>query len=50
MIRLLAIFTSSVLMGLVISSDLGSYILKGFLLITLVGVALFWYYQKELRD
>jgi hypothetical protein len=48
-IRLLAIFASSVLLGLVINSDLESLLLRIVLIISLSSVVLFWYFQKDLR-
>jgi len=48
-IRLLAILASSILLGLVINSDLDSLLLRVALIITLASVILFWYFQKDLR-
>jgi hypothetical protein len=48
-IRLLAIFASSILLGLVINSELDSLLLRIVLIISLTSVVLFWYFQKDLR-
>jgi len=48
-IRLLAILASSILLGLVINSDLDSLLLRIVLIISLTSVILFWYFQKDLR-
>jgi len=48
-IRLLVIFASSVLLGLVINSELDSLLLKVALIISLLAVVLVWYFQKDLR-
>lgn len=49
-IRLLAIAASLILLGIVLSVDLGNFALKLALIITLSGIAGFWYYQKDLRE